>query len=777
MLRNEAQTRFELINPALYARGWTTRNIKVEENAGGIEIIDGKSRRMNKRMDYTLRIQVSAETQPVPVAIIEAKPEGKSPGFGLEQGKRYADSARFDVRFVYSSNGHEFVEFDRFTGQTSPPKSLEVFPTQEELRVRYEAGMGFSLESDAAKPLLVRYTGGEQRRYYQDAAIRAVFEKIAQGGNRALLSLATGAGKTFIAVNLLKRIADAGQLRRALFICDRDELRIQALIAFQKLFGSNAAAVVNRDPQKNARIVIATYQSLDIAAEEGDASFLIENYPENFFSHVVIDECHRSAWGKWSVVLTRNEKAIQIGLTATPRSIVINEKTPEVLADEKITADNIRYFGEPVYEYSLLQAVEDGYLAVCEIQTGNVNLDATGISFEEVMRHTPRNYYTGELITEDELKRLYEKTDFESTLLLPDRIIAMCASLFNYLAEGGAPEQKTIIFCVRDIHAEMVANELNNLYAAWCAANGRTITANHFAFKCTAESGGSDYIADMKGSNTDYFIAATVDLLSTGVDIPLVRNIVFFRYMKSPISFYQMVGRGTRIAEDKLSFTIYDYTDATRLFGESFKSKIRKQETRSAADRAEVAMLIRIDGVDAEVKEGGCYVVTQKDGTVRRVALEDYKQGIADHILQRIGTLDEFRNQWIDPALRHALLLSLVTSGYSPEVVRQVESLREYDMYDVLVNIAYGAEPQMRRTRAFSFSYKQRPWLDTLPEETKTVIIAIANQFAGGGTEAVESRFIFNAEPVSRAGGIAALRKGGDPKALMQETKVRIFAA
>jgi type I restriction enzyme R subunit len=248
---------------------------------------------------------------------------------------------------------------------------------------------------------------------------------------------------------------------------------------------------------------------------------------------------------------------MQIGLTATPRSLTTNESTLEVKTDEKITADNIRYFGEPVYEYGMVQAVEDGYLAACEIKRGNVNLDNTGITLDEVLKHNPKNYITGEPISKVELNALYEKTEYEAKLLLPDRIIAMCADLFQHLVKSGVPEQKTIIFCVRDIHAELVANEMNNLYNAWCTTTGKEQKTKHYAFKCTAESGGSDYIADMKGSNTDYFTAATVDLLSTGVDSPTVRNIVFFRYMKSPISFYQMVGRGTRLAEDKLSFTIY----------------------------------------------------------------------------------------------------------------------------------------------------------------------------------------------------------------------------
>src|ERR671933_1950688 len=152
--------------------------------------------------------------------------------------------------------------------------------------------MGFSLASPAAAPLLVPYSGGEAtRRYYQDAAIRAVLEKLARGEKRALLTLATGAGKTFIAVHLLKRLADAGQMRRALFICDRDELRTQATGALQNVFGANAAAVSSENPQKNARILIATYQTLDVDSDEADANFLLKHYPENYFSHIVIDEC------------------------------------------------------------------------------------------------------------------------------------------------------------------------------------------------------------------------------------------------------------------------------------------------------------------------------------------------------------------------------------------------------------------------------------------------------------------------------------------------------
>jgi len=386
---SESDTRAKLIDPAIHARGWTEDLIRREETAATVDIIDGFPRRHARgRVDYVLRVKVNPETQPVAVALIEAKAEHLPPAHGLERAKLYATCKRLNVPFVFSSNGHLFVEYDRITGKTSPAHPLAQMPTPAELRSRYEQRMGFTLDAPLAKPLLARYTGGEAtRRYYQDAAIRAVLEKLARGEKRALLSLATGAGKTFIAVHLLKRFADVGQLRRALFVCDRDELRSQALGALQNVFGADAAEVYRKpdgtNNARNARVHVATYQTLDVDSEEGTANFLTTYYPENYFSHIVIDECHRSAWGKWSQVLTRNPDAVQIGLTATPRQLKITEQSKEAQADAQITADNIRHFGEPVYEYDMSQGIEDGYLAACEIVRRDIFLDNKGQSGRE----------------------------------------------------------------------------------------------------------------------------------------------------------------------------------------------------------------------------------------------------------------------------------------------------------------------------------------------------------------------------------------------------------
>ncbi len=793
MTFNEADTRAKLIDPAIHKRGWTEDLIRREETAGTVEIINGKARRRSRgKIDYVLRVKVNVDTQPVALALIEAKKESLPAGHGLDQGKGYAECKRLNVRFVFSSNGHQFVEFDCFTGLTSTPKPIVEFPAPGELRARYEQAMGFALDAPAARPLLQPYPGGEgARRYYQDAAIRAVMEKVARcqienQPKRALLSLATGAGKTFIAVNLLKRISDAGQLTRALFVCDRDELRTQALKAFQNFFGADAAEVYRKpdgtNNAKNARIHVATYQTLGVENDNGDANFLTTFYPEDYFTHIVIDECHRSAWGKWSQVLTRNRNAVQIGLTATPRQLECKEETAEARQDAEITSNNIDYFGEPAYEYEIAQAIEDGYLAACEIQKGRVNLDDTGITIDDIMARKPVDAITGVLMGSDQVEQYYVRTEFEYRILLPDRVLAMCGDLFKYLLETGSPEQKTIIFCARDRHADDVSVCLNNLYAKWCADNGRQ-RLDYYAFKCTAASSGNDQLPDLRASSRSHFIATTVDLLTTGVDVPCVRNIVFFRYLKSPISFYQMVGRGTRIdaPTGKLMFRVYDYTDATRLFGEGFIT----EPPRTGGEGPGPGPIpppppeptISVEGFDVHITDAGRFIVADVDGKAMPVPLDEYKARLAARLVQEVRTLDDFRNRWIDPPSRQELIDTLVTSGYSPTVVRMVDDKQDYDLYDVLAELGWGMNPRTRHDRTMAFTYKHEDWINALPVQAAATIRAIASQFDRGGTEGLENPQIFQTPEVKATGGLAALQAAGKPSDLLRETKTRMFAA
>jgi type I restriction enzyme R subunit len=787
---NESDTRAKLIDPALHARGWTEDLIKREETAGAIEIVDDRARRRGKgRADYTLRVKVGNNPQPVAVALIEAKAEDNPPAHGLEQAKLYADARRLNVPFVFATNGHQFVEYDAGTKLTSEKRPMSAFPSPSELRARYERHVKFNLEDEAAKPLLKSYPSGEAtRRYYQDAAIRAVLEKLARGERRALLTLATGAGKTFIAVHLLKRIADAGQMRKALFICDRDELRTQATGALQNVFGANAAAVSSGKPQKTARILIATYQTLGVESDEADANFLLRHYRENYFSHIIIDECHRSAWGKWSQVLKRNPEAVQVGLTATPRRLLLTKPVNEDDRDAKISADNIEHFGEPVYEYDMAQGIEDGYLAACEIIRRDIFINAkaktereTGLKAEDLKGAALVDAKTGRPLSPEEVRERYAASSFESSIIIKERVRVMARDLFSQLLATGTPEQKTIIFCVRDSHADEVAIALNNLYAEWCRENNRA-PVDHYAFKCTASVQGGDYIADLKGGTRHHFVATTVDLLTTGVDVPNVRNIVFFRYVKSPIAFYQMVGRGTRLdpASGKLMFRVYDYTDATRLFGAEFKTRLRPAPT----ERPEVIVdtltpppVAEVEeGVSVQVTDAGRFIVTSVDGRAMPIPAEEYRQKLAARLVEQAETLEEFRAKWIVPDERSKLMEHV--RPYSPKALRAVEEMGEYDLYDVLADVGYGMSPHTRVERAESFSYKQAEWLARMPLATAKTVQAIAAQFARGGTEGLESNQLLQTPEVKRAGGLNALKALERPaREVLNETKERIFSA
>ncbi len=783
MGRNEADTRAQLIDPAIHKCGWTEDLIRREETLGAIHIVDGAARRQGRgRIDYTLRVKVNPETQPVAVALIEAKAEELPPAHGLEQGKAYATAHRFHVPFVFSTNGHLFVEYDGFSQLTSAPRPLSEFPAPAALRARYEQGMGFSLDAPTARPLLTRYAGGEtSRRYYQDAAIRAVFEKLARGETRALLSLATGAGKTLIAVNVLRRIADAGQLHRALFICDRDELREQAKSAFNNLFGGDAAPVYRRadgtNNAKNARIHVATYQTLGVDSDAAEANFLNTYYPPNYFSHIVVDECHRSAWGKWSEVLRRNPDAVQIGLTATPRQIIVSEKSDATGEDDRITADNIAYFGEPVYEYDIAQGIEDGYLAACEIQRGNVDIDDTGLTIDDIYALGPQDANTGQPLTRDELKEIYERSDYERKIMLPDRVQAMAESLFNFLLDTGGPEQKTIIFCARDRHADAVAIALNNLYANWCEETGAE-PASTYAFKCTAAQG-SEQLGELRDASRHHFIATTVDLLTTGVDVPCVRNVVFFKYVKSPISFYQMIGRGTRldVQSGKLMFRVYDYTNATRLFGEEFRTRLAALRTEGEGDAKRPPVhTVTVQGIEVQVTDAGKLIVTMMDGKATPITVEEYRERIAARLVDAAPTLDAFRERWVNPTRRDELLHHLPEGEKSALLVRSVEDMGEYDLYDVLGEIGYGLVPRTRVERAGAFGYKHEEWLATLPGAASQTLKAIVHQFASAGTDGLENPQVWQTPQVRRAGGLSALKAFGEPAQMLHEAKVRVFA-
>ena len=796
MARDEKQTRIELINPVLYERGWVDALLREERTPGGTDIVDGVPRKRKGRTDYLLCIPVIDGKPPLAVAILEAKAEDKLPSLGIQQARDYMK--KFNVPFVYSSNGHLYAEYAEDTGIICDAIPLDAFPAPNDLKARYERSRNIQLETETAKALFMPYKGGEAARYYfQDAAIRATLERIAGGSKKILLSLATGTGKTIIAAQLLYKLAQAGHLRRALFVCDRDELRTQGIGKLHAVFGDNAQIVTTEDPQRNAKILVATYQTLNVAEEDDVPRFWKENYPPNFFSHIIIDECHRSAWGKWSVILTDNPDAVHVGLTATPRIVVGGKKDTEGRKrDEEITAHNIDYFGEPVYEYSMGTGQDDGYLAACEIIRRTVDLDKKEITKEDIERRSATDPFTGKDVKPEDIEEKYTAKDYEVKLMLDDRVKAMSEDLFDHFLTTGGPHQKTIIFCARDSHANQIMIAMNNIYEKWCRDNKRA-PREMYAFQCTGNPdlrpSADKLIPDFRGSRNSHFIATTVDLLSTGVDIPNLDNVIFFRYIESPISFYQMVGRGTRPGEprgSKAMYRIYDYTNATRLFGEEFKSRARPAKVEETIEGIQSPppgygkelpkrKIIRIgeDQFIVQIEGEGRSILCEENGKELLVPVEEYKQRLAEKLVEEAPDVDMLRKTWIVPEKRTRLLASLPGGEGAVRLVRELEEQQECDLFDVLAELGYSMPPKSRSERAAAFSYKNKTWLRTFPEKAGRVLTLIAKQFEKGGIEELETTNLFDETNIIENGGfdiLVGLSK--QPQELIHETKSKLLA-
>jgi type I restriction enzyme R subunit len=802
MSMNEADTRYHLIDPLLREKGYISRDHITLETVLTPPPVEpsgpkGRRRKAPGRTDYLLCVKVGDTPKPMPVAVLEAKKEAEDPLKGMQQARGYADTLRFDVKYVFSTNGHRYGEYDRFTELINGPTPFRDFPSHPDLTTRYCKDTGIDLSNPGSAMLFQADSPAwSLSRYYQDAAIRASFEKILldrQEGKppRVLLTLATGAGKTIIATNLLWRLSQAGQLPKpALFLCDRDELREQAYTKLKAAFGDNARIVRTErggNAAANARVHIATYQTLGLDDEEGFASFLTEHYGEDAFSVIIIDECHRSAWGRWSEVLRRNPNAIHIGLTATPRKLEESDKASK--EDQEITANNRQYFGEPVYEYTLIQAQEDGYLAACEIVKRKPSIDSATFTKKEILAAGVRDIKTGNLLTEEDLtKDEYTGKDFDDELFIELRTPKMCADLFDLLCENGGPEQKVIIFCTREIHADRVAQHMNNLYVRWCKEHGQA-PKDHYAFKCMGgTNNGADMIEPMRGSGERAFVACTVDLLEAGVDIERLNAVVFFRYLQSPIKFYQMVGRGTRIHEEtqKYKFWLYDYTDVTSLFGTDFITKPPRPSGGSGGQSGSTVgggggagsggtPVGELGGRWVVVNPQGRFVLTRSDGRDAMMPVDEYRREVIRRVLSEAPDLDEFRALWIETQKRRGLINHLLGDNFSPEVIRDIDQMTDFDLYDFFGHHGYHARALRRPERGILFIRNHRPWFDSMDPKAAIVLRGLGHQFSTGGTDALETPALWEVPEIKLAGGLDALRLLGKPTDVMREAKGKLF--
>lgn len=537
---NEAETRAKLIDPKLHEAGWSEDLIQRELKITEGRIIDEYgNRKEGLKPDYILFLE-----RYFPIAVVEAKEESKPHAAGMQQAKRYAEM--IDVPFAYSTNGHKIEEYDFITKKQ---RTIDRFPSPQELWERYTPWkFNKSLPFDKDEnPLLYPYKIVQNKtpRYYQIAAVKNVIEAFLNGKKRILLTMATGTGKTEVAFWIAWKLYNTKNVRRILYIADRIMLRDQAYNRFEP-FGGAREIIKEGNAPKIRDIYFATYQTL---YSEKDGKRLYMEYPQSFFDMVIIDECHRSGYGRWKEILDYFKDAVHFGMTATPKR------------DDNI--DTYAYFGTPVYVYSLGQGIEDGFLAPYKIHKIYINIDKRGgISLNDVASE-------GAIIEapeETEVKEFYSVGEFERVITLPDRTEAMTKKLAEILKTYG-PMEKTIVFCVTKEHALDVVRILQNELAYEIASTG--INADDFVVRIVDEEPYAIELAQ-KMADSEYqtpVIAVTVDLLSTGVDMPPVKNIVFMKPIASKVLFKQIMGRGSRVSEDanKFYFRIIDFVNATRL--------------------------------------------------------------------------------------------------------------------------------------------------------------------------------------------------------------------
>jgi type I restriction enzyme R subunit len=292
--------------------------------------------------------------------------------------------------------------------------------------------------------------------------------------------------------------------------------------------------------------------------------------------------------------------------------------------------------------------------------------------------------------------------------------------------------------------------------------------------------GGQTLIPEFRGRQRSHIIATTKDLLTTGVNVPCVRNIVFFRYVHSPILFHQMIGRGTRIDEEtgKLMFRIFDYTGATALFGNDFVTPpLPDGPDEPGPPGPPPPPPVKVKGVQIEIADTGRFNLMTRDGRLARVAPQEYQARLVEELCAAAPTLAEFRAKWLEPDRRKELLEQLAAQNLLSELLREGAEMDAYDEFDVLAALAYGVKPLTRAERAAKFGDGGPDWLVKLPPPAAKVLRAIVRQFEKAGTGALEATELWRTPEVKELSGLKALKQGGKPAELLRKTKETLFAA
>lgn len=763
---NEATTCARFIDPKLKESRWDLDNILREHHITHGKIIpDGRKGKRNERLraDYILTLNGNFK-----IAVVEAKAYGVSHLDGMQQAIDYAQ--KLDLKFTYSTNGQKIEEYDFITKQQ---RTIKEFPTPQELLDRYKNDLSF--DDEQMNILIEPYARDShdpagsimEPRYYQEIAINSTLTAILHNKKRILLTLATGTGKTFIAYQIAKKLWKKDTPKpKILFLADRTVLLDQAKNSSFAGF-EGARHKIQKRVETAYQMYFALYQALDVG-KEGEE--LYKQYPANFFDYIIIDECHRGSsteFGDWRKILDHFTNAVHIGMTATPKY-------------DKENKDTYDYFGHPVYTYSLKQGIEDGFLAPYMIHRVYLEIDQTG--------YRPK---LGEYDLEGKKleDKIYGPKDFDRTLIVDERRKAVAAHLMDFLKRNNQKYDKTILFCQNSEHALEMTKLIRNY-------SGED---HNYCVRIVSAEGeiGREYLDHFQQPNKVFpVVAVTSRLMSTGVDVPTCKIIVFDKSVNSMTEFKQIIGRGTRVFElkDKMWFTILDYRNATRLFidpdwdgpaekiteekgwpkPEPEPTVIPKKPNPPMPPEPDLKKIIfHVKGKTVTIQGESVMIFDPSIDGNRLISYVDYtKETVREIIEVKQRQLDKI---WIDPKERKHFVNELEERGITFDHMREITQIYKADAFDLLLHFVFNSNTKTRLERVDSV--RKKAFLEKYPEKAREVLEVILDHYGEEGYQELEDRNVLKLSKFNQFGGFMDILtnrfSGGEEydKAIMELTE------
>ena len=683
---NEAETRAELIDPKLKESGWGVvegSKILREYYITKGKIQTGVGRAKPLIADYILVYKARK------LAVVEAKKDELEVGEGVAQAKNYA--LKLHLETTFATNGKEIYQICMETGKEG---LIDKFPTPDKLQNKT-----FNIQNNWKEKFNEIPRGGIYEPYFfQEIATNKVLDAIAEEKNRLLLTLATGTGKTTIAFQIAWKLfharwnlrRDGTRRPRILFLTDRNILANQAFNEFSS-FPEDALVRIKPDEIRkkgyvptNGSIFFTIFQTFMSGPD--DTPYFGE-YPKDYFDLIIIDECHRGGAndeGNWRAIMEYFSPAVQLGLTATPK--------------RKNNVDTYKYFGEPVYIYSLKEGINDGFLTPFKVRRVKTTIDDYVYTSDDTV-------IEGEV----EVGKIYEEADFNKIIEIKARESKRVKIFLSEINQN----EKAIVFCATQDHALAVRDLINQF---------KKSREPNYCVRVTANDGklGDQYLEEFRDNEkTIPTILTTSQKLSTGVDARNIRNIILMRPINTMIEFKQIVGRGTRLFEGKEFFTIYDFVDAYHHFNDpewdgeplepepatEYKPAKLKETTPSNEDSDDEPKKKRIkiklrDGKEREIQHIIQTSFWSADG--KPISAEEFLHNLFGKLPDFFKNENELRKIWSNPITRKTLLDKLAEAGYGINELKTLQQLinaENSDLFDVLEYISYAIKPISREER------------------------------------------------------------------------------